>query len=30
MRWHDGSHFQVRVSKQAVVVEAVSMRLAAA
>src|SRR6185295_15840735 len=30
MRWHDGAHFQVRVSKQAVVVEAVSMRLAAA
>jgi len=30
MRWHDGSHFQVRVSKQAVVVDAVSMRLAAA
>jgi ATP-dependent Clp protease ATP-binding subunit ClpC len=30
MRWNDGSHFQVRVSKQAIVVEAVSMRLAAA
>ena len=30
MRWNDGSHFHVRVSKQAIVVEAVSMRLAAA
>jgi hypothetical protein len=30
MRWNDGTHFQARVSKQAIVVEAVSVRLAAA
>jgi hypothetical protein len=30
MRWNQGYHFQVRVVKQAVVVDAVSTRLAAA
>jgi ATP-dependent Clp protease ATP-binding subunit ClpA len=30
MRWNDGSHFRVRVAGQAIVVEAVSARLAAA
>jgi ATP-dependent Clp protease ATP-binding subunit ClpA len=30
MRWNDGSHFRVRVEGQAIVVQAVSARLAAA
>jgi len=30
MRWDDGSHFRVRVAKEAIVVEAASARLAAA
>ena len=30
MQWNDGSHFRVRVARQAIVVEAVSMRVAAA